>query len=125
MWDELTLPSSRSPLSAPEHFGDTILFTTDDDILEAIFCSDETCDLDVESLCSLQSEEALQRPSTADGQGEERPRTQAGSWADDRVGLVARGAAWGATGKIDSCSRLRVEQEGWRWMSRKLLALPS
>ncbi|XP_043312023.1 katanin-interacting protein isoform X6 [Cervus canadensis] len=73
-------PASR----APEHFGDTILFTTDDDILEAIFCSDETFDLDVESLCSLQSEEALRRPSTADGQGEERPYTQAGSWADDR-----------------------------------------
>uniref|UniRef100_A0AC11ETA9 Katanin interacting protein n=1 Tax=Ovis aries TaxID=9940 RepID=A0AC11ETA9_SHEEP len=76
--------ASGTLTGAPEHFGDTILFTTDDDILEAIFCSDETCDLDVESLCSLQSEEALQRPSTADGQGEERPRTQAGSWADDR-----------------------------------------
>ena len=52
----------------------------------------------MESLCSLQSEEALRRPSTADGQGEERPYTQAGSWADDRVGLVVRGAAWGGNG---------------------------
>ncbi|XP_043770505.1 katanin-interacting protein isoform X2 [Cervus elaphus] len=76
--------ASGTLTGAPEHFGDTILFTTDDDILEAIFCSDETFDLDVESLCSLQSEEALRRPSTADGQGEERPYTQAGSWADDR-----------------------------------------
>ncbi|KAB0383108.1 hypothetical protein FD755_005025, partial [Muntiacus reevesi] len=79
--------ASGTLTGAPEHFGDTILFTTDDDILEAIFCSDETFDLDVESLCSLQSEEALRRPSTADGQGEERPYTQAGSWTDDRVGL--------------------------------------
>ncbi|XP_057605961.1 katanin-interacting protein isoform X2 [Hippopotamus amphibius kiboko] len=77
--------ASGTLTGAPEHFGDTILFTTDDDILEAIFCSDETFDLDVESLCSLQCEEALRRPSTADGQGEERPYTQAGSWADDRV----------------------------------------
>uniref|UniRef100_A0A8C3WPP8 Katanin interacting protein n=1 Tax=Catagonus wagneri TaxID=51154 RepID=A0A8C3WPP8_9CETA len=77
--------ASGTLTGAPEHFGDTILFTTDDDILEAIFCSDETFDLDVESLCSLQCEEALRRPSTADGQGGERPYTQAGSWADDRV----------------------------------------
>lgn len=53
----------------------------------------------MESLCSLQSEEALQRPSTADGQGEERPHTQAGSWADDQVGLVARGAVWEQRGR--------------------------
>uniref|UniRef100_A0A8D1UCF3 KATNIP domain-containing protein n=1 Tax=Sus scrofa TaxID=9823 RepID=A0A8D1UCF3_PIG len=76
---------SQATLLTPEHFGDTILFTTDDDILEAIFCSDETLDLDVESLCSLQAEEALRRPSTADGQGDERPYTQAGSWAEDQV----------------------------------------
>uniref|UniRef100_A0A8D1UC72 KATNIP domain-containing protein n=1 Tax=Sus scrofa TaxID=9823 RepID=A0A8D1UC72_PIG len=74
----------KKPHPTPEHFGDTILFTTDDDILEAIFCSDETLDLDVESLCSLQAEEALRRPSTADGQGDERPYTQAGSWAEDQ-----------------------------------------
>uniref|UniRef100_A0A8D1YYQ8 KATNIP domain-containing protein n=1 Tax=Sus scrofa TaxID=9823 RepID=A0A8D1YYQ8_PIG len=77
--------ASGTLTGAPEHFGDTILFTTDDDILEAIFCSDETLDLDVESLCSLQAEEALRRPSTADGQGDERPYTQAGSWAEDQV----------------------------------------
>uniref|UniRef100_H0XE98 Katanin interacting protein n=2 Tax=Otolemur garnettii TaxID=30611 RepID=H0XE98_OTOGA len=70
---------------APEHFGDTILFTTDDDILEAIFCSDETFDVDVESLGSLQYEEELRRPSTADGERDERPFTQAGLWASDLV----------------------------------------
>ncbi|XP_059752793.1 katanin-interacting protein isoform X5 [Balaenoptera ricei] len=77
--------ASGTLTGAPEHFGDTILFTTDEDILEAIFCSDETFDLDVESPCSLQCEQALRRPSTADGQWEERPYTQAGSWADDRT----------------------------------------
>ncbi|KAI5939981.1 Katanin-interacting protein [Manis javanica] len=77
--------ASGTLTGAPEHFGDTILFTTDDDILEAIFCSDETFDVDVESLCSLQCEERLRRPSTADGDGEERPYTQAGLRADDQV----------------------------------------
>ncbi|XP_042638159.1 katanin-interacting protein [Orycteropus afer afer] len=77
--------ASGTLTGAPEHFGDTILFTTDDDILEAIFCSDETFDVDVESLCSLQHEEALRRPSTADSEGDDRPFTQAGLWADDQV----------------------------------------
>ncbi|KAG8513543.1 hypothetical protein J0S82_012856 [Galemys pyrenaicus] len=81
--------ASGTLTGAPEHFGDTILFTMDDDILEAIFCSDETFDMDLESLCSLQSEEALRRPSTADGEGEERPYTQAGLWTEDRVGWSA------------------------------------
>lgn len=81
----LTLPGCY-PCSAPEHFGDTILFTMDDDILEAIFCSDETLDMDWESLCSLQSDEELRRPSTADGADEERPYTQAGLGAEDQVG---------------------------------------
>ncbi|XP_012587473.1 PREDICTED: uncharacterized protein KIAA0556 homolog isoform X2 [Condylura cristata] len=76
--------ASGTLTGAPEHFGDTILFTMDDDILEAIFCSDETFDMDLESLCSLQGEEALRRPSTADGEGEERPYTQAGLWAEDQ-----------------------------------------
>ena len=76
---------------APEHFGDTILFTTDEDILEAVFCSDETFDVDVESVCSLQCEEALRRPSTADGDGEERPYTQAGLWPEGQVGRGGRG----------------------------------
>ncbi|KAM6155908.1 katanin-interacting protein [Rhynchocyon petersi] len=77
--------ASGTLTGAPEQFGDTILFTTDDDILEAIFCSDETLDLEVESLCSLQLEEALRRPSTADSEGDDRPFTQAGLWADDQV----------------------------------------
>lgn len=73
---------------APEHFGDTILFTTDEDILEAIFCLDETFDMDAESLCGFQPEEALKRPSTADSDGQdERPFTQAGLGAQDQVGL--------------------------------------
>lgn len=73
--------------SAPEHFGDTILFTTDDDILEAVFCSDEMFGADVESLCDLQLEETPRRPSTADSDGQERPFTQAGLCTDDWVGL--------------------------------------
>nr|KAF6272068.1 hypothetical protein mMyoMyo1_007271 [Myotis myotis] len=73
--------ASGTLTGAPEHFGDTILFTTDDDILEAIFRSDETFDVDTEGPCSLPCEEALQRPSTADGGTEERPYTQAGLWA--------------------------------------------
>ncbi|XP_037669885.1 LOW QUALITY PROTEIN: katanin-interacting protein [Choloepus didactylus] len=77
--------ASGTLTGAPEHFGDTILFTTDDEILEAVFCFDETFDADVESICSLQYEEVLGRPSTADGNGEERPFTQAGSWAADPV----------------------------------------
>ncbi|XP_016071721.1 PREDICTED: uncharacterized protein KIAA0556 homolog [Miniopterus natalensis] len=77
--------ASGTLMGAPEHFGDTILFTTDDDILEAIFCSDETFDVDVETLCSLQCEEALRRPSTADGDAEERPYTQAGLCAQGQV----------------------------------------
>lgn len=89
--------------SAPEHFGDTILFTTDDDILEAIFCSDETFDVDVESLCGLPCEEALRRPSTADGEGDERPYTQAGLGAEDPVGLAGgRRVGRGAPGGVSS-----------------------
>ncbi|XP_004397321.1 PREDICTED: uncharacterized protein KIAA0556 homolog [Odobenus rosmarus divergens] len=77
--------ASGTLTGAPEHFGDTILFTTDDDILEAIFCSDETFDVDVESPYSLQSEETPRRPSTAGSDGEDRPYTQAGPWAEDRA----------------------------------------
>ncbi|XP_004856059.1 protein KIAA0556 homolog isoform X4 [Heterocephalus glaber] len=75
--------ASGTLAGAPEHFGDTILFTTDDDILEAIFCSDETFGTDVDSLCDLQLEEALRRPSTADSEAQERPFTQAGSGVED------------------------------------------
>ncbi|KAM5227700.1 katanin-interacting protein [Ctenodactylus gundi] len=77
--------ASGTLTGAPEHFGDTILFTTDDDILEAIFCSDEMFGAEVESLCELQLEEALQRPSTADSEDQERPFTQAGWGADGRI----------------------------------------
>uniref|UniRef100_A0A8B9FKS7 KIAA0556 n=1 Tax=Amazona collaria TaxID=241587 RepID=A0A8B9FKS7_9PSIT len=61
---------------APEHFGDTILFTTDDDILEAIYCYDETYDGEMENASSLRYEEELKRPTTADREGDERPFTQ-------------------------------------------------
>ncbi|XP_059682373.1 katanin-interacting protein [Gavia stellata] len=63
---------------APEHFGDTILFTTDDDILEAIYCYDETYNGEMENASSLRCEEELKRPTTADREGDERPFTQAG-----------------------------------------------
>uniref|UniRef100_A0A4X2KHU6 Katanin interacting protein n=1 Tax=Vombatus ursinus TaxID=29139 RepID=A0A4X2KHU6_VOMUR len=77
--------ASGTLTGAPEHFGDTILFTTDDDILEAIFCADETFDVDVETLCSLRYEEEFKRPQTADGEGDERPFTQAGVRIDDQA----------------------------------------
>lgn len=48
---------------------------------------DETFDMDAESLCGFQPEEALKRPSTADSDGQdERPFTQAGLGAQ-QVGL--------------------------------------
>lgn len=70
--------------SAPEHFGDTILFTTDDDILEAIYCYDETYDGETENASSLRYEEELKRPTTADREGDERPFTQAGLRTEDQ-----------------------------------------
>uniref|UniRef100_A0A8C2YE48 Katanin interacting protein n=1 Tax=Coturnix japonica TaxID=93934 RepID=A0A8C2YE48_COTJA len=69
---------------APEHFGDTILFSTDDDILEAIYCYDETYDGEMENVSSLRYEEELKRPTTADGDGDERPFTQAGLRTEDQ-----------------------------------------
>ncbi|XP_062999166.1 katanin-interacting protein [Elgaria multicarinata webbii] len=71
--------ASGTLAGAPEQFGDTILFTTDEDILEAIFCYDESYDEGAESVGSLSYEEELKRPRTADGEGDERPFTQAGS----------------------------------------------
>ncbi|KAJ7426789.1 protein KIAA0556 [Willisornis vidua] len=69
---------------APEHFGDTILFTTEDDILEAIYCYDETYDGEMENASSLRYEEELKRPTTADREGDERPFTQAGLRTEDQ-----------------------------------------
>lgn len=66
-----------------DQFGDTILFTTDDDILEAMSRYDATFQGDVESSEGLVCEEELQRPRTADGEGDERPFTQAGFREDD------------------------------------------
>ncbi|XP_078793926.1 katanin-interacting protein isoform X4 [Oryzias latipes] len=66
-----------------DQFGDTILFTTDDEILEAMSRYDETFLGEFEGHQSLASEEELQRPRTADGEGEERPFTQAGFREED------------------------------------------
>nr|XP_015215697.1 PREDICTED: uncharacterized protein KIAA0556 homolog isoform X2 [Lepisosteus oculatus] len=63
---------------ALDQFGDTILFTTDDEILEAMSRFDETFAGEGDSTEALVSEEELKRPRTADGEGEERPFTQAG-----------------------------------------------
>ncbi|XP_056392117.1 katanin-interacting protein isoform X2 [Hyla sarda] len=63
-----------------EQFGDTILFTTDDDILQAMSVYDETFDEDFESTDLQMDEEMVKmRPRTADSGEGERPYTQAGS----------------------------------------------
>ncbi|KAM6423791.1 katanin-interacting protein isoform 3-T4 [Liasis olivaceus] len=76
--------ASGTLAGAPEQFGDTILFTTDEDILEVIYCYDESCEGEIESRCNLRYEEELKRPRTADGEGDERPFTQAGSRTEDK-----------------------------------------
>ena len=84
--------SRRSPydvvLTVPpgpglDQFGDTILFTTDDDILEAMSRFDETFPSEGGGPEGLATEEELPRPRTADGEGEERPFTQAGFREED------------------------------------------
>ncbi|KAM9774277.1 katanin-interacting protein isoform 2-T2 [Syngnathus typhle] len=66
-----------------DQFGDTILFTTDDDILEAMSRFDETFLGESEGSANPVHEEELHRPRTADGEGEERPFTQAGFREED------------------------------------------
>ncbi|XP_077358745.1 katanin-interacting protein isoform X2 [Festucalex cinctus] len=66
-----------------DQFGDTILFTTDDDILEAMSRFDETFLGESEGSENPVHEEELHRPRTADGEGEERPFTQAGFREED------------------------------------------
>ncbi|XP_043082041.1 LOW QUALITY PROTEIN: katanin-interacting protein [Puntigrus tetrazona] len=68
---------------ALDQFGDTILFTTDDDILEAMAQYDDTFGSEMEMGGPGVEEEELQRPRTADGEGEERPFTQAGFRKED------------------------------------------
>ncbi|KAG8145889.1 hypothetical protein E2320_012334 [Naja naja] len=80
--------ASGTLTGGPEQFGDTILFTTDEDILEAIYCYDESCEDEIESRCSFSYEEELKRPRTADGEGDERPFTQAGSRTEDKLNEV-------------------------------------
>ncbi|XP_015237903.1 PREDICTED: uncharacterized protein KIAA0556 homolog [Cyprinodon variegatus] len=66
-----------------DQFGDTILFTLDDDILEAVSLYDEMFLSEGEGPERLVYEEELQRPRTADGEGEERAFTQAGFREED------------------------------------------
>ncbi|KAM9336090.1 katanin-interacting protein [Symphorus nematophorus] len=66
-----------------DQFGDTILFTTDDEILEAMSHYDKTFLGEGQDPEGLVYEEELQRPRTADGEGEERPFTQAGFREED------------------------------------------
>lgn len=105
----------KLPLLAPEQFGDTILFTTDDDILEAIFCYDESYDEEVESVRGLRYEEELKRPRTADGEGDERPFTQAGSRLEDKqvqesVVVCQQG------GSVSKGVSLLLNAMPWKWM---------
>ncbi|XP_069839756.1 katanin-interacting protein isoform X2 [Dendropsophus ebraccatus] len=72
--------ASGTLTGSAEQFGDTILFTTDDDILQAMSVYDETFDEDFESTDLQMDEEIVKtRPRTADSGEEERPYTQAGS----------------------------------------------
>jgi len=75
---QLFICSHSAATSELDQFGDTILFTTDDEILEAMSRYDETFLGDAEGPEGLVAEEELQRPRTANGEGEERPFTQAG-----------------------------------------------
>lgn len=75
------LPSAA--VSDLDQFGDTILFTTDDAILEAMSRYDETFLGGDERPDGSACEEELQRPRTADGEGDERPFTQAGFREED------------------------------------------
>ncbi|XP_051877498.1 katanin-interacting protein isoform X2 [Pristis pectinata] len=68
---------------ALEQFGDTILFTTDDDILDAMSRYDETFTANIDYTLPLTLEEELNRPGTADD-GDERPFTQAGFRSEDK-----------------------------------------
>ncbi|XP_075686177.1 katanin-interacting protein isoform X2 [Rhinoderma darwinii] len=86
--------ASGTLTGSAEQFGDTILFTTDDDILEAMSVYDETFDEDFESTDLQVDEEIVKmRPRTADSGEEERPFTQAGSseklQASDRKTLAS------------------------------------
>uniref|UniRef100_F6VXB4 Katanin-interacting protein n=1 Tax=Xenopus tropicalis TaxID=8364 RepID=F6VXB4_XENTR len=64
---------------AAEQFGDTILFTTDDEILQAMSLFDETFSEELKATeSSAEHEIDSLRPSTADSVEEERPFTQAG-----------------------------------------------
>uniref|UniRef100_A0A8C1GUB8 KATNIP domain-containing protein n=1 Tax=Cyprinus carpio TaxID=7962 RepID=A0A8C1GUB8_CYPCA len=71
-----------------DQFGDTILFTTDDDILEAMAQFDDTFRGEMEKGGPGEEEEELQRPRTADGEGEERPFTQAGFRKEDTLSHI-------------------------------------
>lgn len=82
-FDTCFLFSQSAVTSGLDQFGDTILFTTDDEILEAMSRYDETFLGEGEGPEGMVHEEELQRPRTADGEGEERPFTQAGFREED------------------------------------------
>ncbi|XP_022092559.1 protein KIAA0556-like isoform X2 [Acanthaster planci] len=65
-------------------FGDTILFTEDEDILELISRHDEAYAAEEDWFSSSQDEDTTPRPKTAD-QGEERPMTQARMFRDKKA----------------------------------------
>ncbi len=93
-FDQLFLLLHSAVTSELDQFGDTILFTTDDEILEAMSRYDETFLSEGEGPEGLVCEEELQRPRTADGEGEERPFTQAGFREEDlkvSTGLISSG----------------------------------
>ncbi|XP_069762164.1 katanin-interacting protein isoform X2 [Narcine bancroftii] len=69
---------------ALEQFGDTILFTTDDDILDAMSQYDETFVANTDYTLQLAHEEELNRPGTAND-GDERPITEAGFASKDKL----------------------------------------
>ncbi|XP_073489123.1 katanin-interacting protein isoform X3 [Aquarana catesbeiana] len=61
-----------------EQFGDTILFTTSDEILQAISVYDHTFDENLENTCVQIDEEKVNiRPKTADSGGDGMPMTEA------------------------------------------------
>ncbi|KAG8432891.1 hypothetical protein GDO86_017231 [Hymenochirus boettgeri] len=62
---------------ATEQFGDTILFTTDDDILQSMSVFDETF-FEASAVFQTEKETDSVRPRTSDCAGTERPFTQAG-----------------------------------------------
>ncbi|XP_053091605.1 katanin-interacting protein isoform X2 [Pangasianodon hypophthalmus] len=75
--------ASGTLMGGLDQFGDTILFTTDDEILEAMSRFDDTFVCADEGAGSGAEVEGLQRPQTADEEEEGTPHTQAGFREDN------------------------------------------